>query len=163
LEDQSTGPGTGTDGGIWFSINMTLVWAMSRSDLTLAWDEWRCMTLANHTRHYPHIWSGTLSGPDCYNGAEAPNPGETWGSSIIAMQSNPVNNQHSHSQPLLAYLRLLGLEATADNRLKVRGGSAFTSPTLAIGEDGHGWLEAKGPVSLETPYGPVSGSGRLEW
>ncbi len=163
IKEQSTGPGTGTDGGIWHSINMTLVWAMSHSNLKLAWDEWRCMTLANHTRHYPGIWSGTLSGPDCYNGAEAANPGDTWGNAIIAMQANPVNNQHSHSQPLLAYLRLLGVEVTTDNRLKIGSGSAFSSPILSIREDGHGWLEAKGPVTLETLHGPVSGSGRLEW
>jgi hypothetical protein len=163
MEDQSTGPGTGTDGGIWFSINMTLVWAMARFNRPTAWQEWQAMTLANHTHHYPHIWSGTLSGPDCYNGAEAPNPGDTWGNAMLAMQSNPVNNQHSHSQPLLAYLRLLGLEVTVQNKLRVKGGSTFSSPTMSIREDGHGWLESIGQVCIETPYGEVQGTGRLEW
>lgn len=163
MEHRSTGAGTGTDGGIWFSINMTLVWAASRIDQDLAWDEWRCMTLANHTHHYPHIWSGTLSGPDCYNGPEADRPGETWGSAGFAMQENPVNNQHSHSQPLLAYLRALGVEATADNRLQVRGGAAFESARLSIGADGHGWLETIGEVTVVTPFGEVTGTGRLQW
>jgi hypothetical protein len=163
MKDQSTGPGTGTDGGVWFSINMTLVWAMARFDRQVAWDEWQAMTLSNHTRHYPHIWSGTLSGPDCYNGVEATSPGDTWGNAIIAMQSNPVNNQHSHSQPLLAYLRLLGLEVTAQNRLKVTGGGSFSSPNLFVSEDGHGWLTSKGEVTIESPFGVVKGIGRLEW
>ena len=49
-------PGEGTQGGIWYSINMTLVWAAARYRPAMAKDEWRRMLLANHARHYPTEW-----------------------------------------------------------------------------------------------------------
>jgi hypothetical protein len=157
------GEGAG-GGGIWFSINMTVVWAATRIDPALAWDEWRRMTLSNHQEHYPGVWTGTLSGPDAYNGVESDRPGESWGTQPLAMQANAMNNQHSHSQPLLSYLRLLGIEPLPDGRLRVRGGAGFESRTLRIDTDGHGRLEARGPVTLDTPFGEVRGGpGRVEW
>ncbi len=101
-----------TPGQVWFSVNMTLIWAASRYDPDLAWDEWRRMTLHAHTTAYPGIWTGTLSGPDCYLAPESDRPGETWAlpDAGVAMQAYPVANLHSHSQPLLAYLRLQGVE-----------------------------------------------------
>ncbi len=80
------------------------------------------------------------------------------------MQSNPVNNLHSHAQPLLSYLRLLGLEPLADGRLQVRGGGSWSSPTMRIDADGHGRLIAAGKVALDTPFGPVEGGpGEVIW
>jgi hypothetical protein len=80
------------------------------------------------------------------------------------MQANAMNNQHSHSQPLLSYLRLLGIEPLPDGRLRVRGGAGFESRTVRIDTDGHGRLEARGPVTLDTPFGEVRGGpGRVEW
>ncbi|MEU0881412.1 hypothetical protein ABZ345_22600 [Lentzea sp. NPDC005914] len=101
-----------TPSQVWFSVNMTLVWAASRYDPDLAWDEWRRMTLHAHTTAYPGIWTGTLSGPDCYLAPESDRPGETWALPDlgVAMQAYPVANLHSHSQPLLAYLRLQGVD-----------------------------------------------------
>lgn len=163
ITEFSSGPGTGTDGGIWYAINMTLIWAASRSNQDLAWDEWRRMSLKAHADAYPGIWMGTLSGPDCYNGPEAEAPGETWGAAPISMQANPVNNMHSHAQPLLSYLRLLGVEADTENRLIVGQGASFSSPVLSISEGGHGWAETKGTVTLITPHGEVTGKGRLDW
>ncbi|ANZ40238.1 hypothetical protein BBK82_33610 [Lentzea guizhouensis] len=100
------------DGQVWFAVTMTLVWAASRYDQDLAWDEWRRMTLHAHTAAYPDIWSGTLSGPDCYLPPGSDRPGETWAlpGNGVAMQAYPVANLHSHSQPLLAYLRLRGID-----------------------------------------------------
>lgn len=163
--DVMGGPGEGAGGGgIWFSINMTLVWAAAHVDPELAWDEWRRMTLANHQRHYPGVWTGTLSGPDAYNGVESTRPGETWGSKVLSMQANGMNNQHSHSQPLLSYLRLLGVEPRPDGRLHVGEGASFRSPSFRLAADGHGSLHARGPVALETKFGEVSGGpGRVEW
>ncbi|WP_158102769.1 GH36-type glycosyl hydrolase domain-containing protein [Lentzea kentuckyensis] len=99
-------------GQVWFSVNMTLIWAASRYDPELAWDEWRRMTLHAHTAAYPETWTGTLSGPDCYLAPESDRPGETWALPDVgvAMQAYPVANLHSHSQPLLAHLRLRGVE-----------------------------------------------------
>ncbi len=163
--DLMGGPGEGAGGGgIWFSINMTLIWAAAELDPKLAWDEWRRMTLANHQRHYPGVWTGTLSGPDAYNGIESTRPGETWGSNLLSMQTNAMNNQHSHSQPLFSYLRLLGVEPLADGRLRVGAGASFRSRSFQLAADGHGSLEARGPVVLETKFGEVRGGpGRVEW
>ncbi|WP_439657491.1 GH36-type glycosyl hydrolase domain-containing protein [Lentzea sp. HUAS TT2] len=101
----------GTQGQVWASVNMTLIWAASHYDMDLAWDEWHRMTLHAHTAAYPEVWSGTLSGPDCYLAPDSDRPGETWALPDFgtAMQAYPVANLHSHSQPLLAYLRLNGV------------------------------------------------------
>jgi len=34
-------PGTSVSGGIWPSLNQTLVWALARHDPAMAWDEWK--------------------------------------------------------------------------------------------------------------------------
>jgi hypothetical protein len=143
---------------------MTLIWAAAELDPKLAWDEWRRMTLANHQSHYPGVWTGTLSGPDAYNGVESTRPGETWGSKLLSMQTNAMNNQHSHSQPLLSYLRLLGVEPRPDGRLRVGAGASYRSRSFQLAADGHGSLEARGPVVLGTKFGEVRGGpGRVEW
>lgn len=69
------------------------------------------MTLHAHSAAYPAMWTGTLSGPDCYLAPESGRPGETWALPElgVAMQAYPVANLHSHAQPLFAYLRLLGV------------------------------------------------------
>jgi hypothetical protein len=80
------------------------------------------------------------------------------------MQAFPVNNTHSHSQPLLAYLRLLGVEPTAGGSLAVGKGGRFTSPVFELRSSGRGRLLASGPVTIETPRGPVTGGpGRVRW
>ena len=109
--------GQGTTGGIWYSINMTLVWAAAKMNHPLAWEEWNKMALANHVSSYPNMWEGTLSGPDAWNAPESDRPGRTWTTSLFSMQSFPVNNLHSHSQPVLAYLRLLGIEPSVHGGL----------------------------------------------
>lgn len=161
--------GEGTRGGIWYSINMTLVWAAQRLDPALAWDEWRRMTLAAHAARYPDVWEGTISGPDSYNSPESSRPGRTWAhpGGQVAMQAFPVGNQHSHGQPILSYLRLLGVEPTASGTLRVAGGAAFASRSFEVRADGHGWLRAFGDVTVEGPHlpGPVRGTAGevLRW
>ena len=159
-------PGEGTNGGIWFSINMTLIWAAARVYPELAWNEWRRMTLTAHQEVYPDIWEGTLSGPDEYNAPESPRAGHTWAIPAlnIGMQAFPVNNLHSHAQPLLAYLRLLGIEPTDEGSLRVGSGAEFSSPTFTLRADGSGRLAAAGPVVIETERGPVQGGpGDVTW
>ncbi|MEU6712163.1 hypothetical protein ABZ897_11860 [Nonomuraea sp. NPDC046802] len=125
------GYGPGGVGTIWYAINMTLVWAAAEHLPELAWDWWRRMTLAAHTAAYPDVWEGTLSGPDAYLAPETGRPGRTWDLADvgIAMQAYPVANLHSHSQPLLAYLRLLGVEPFR----RPRGGARFASRALEVG------------------------------
>jgi hypothetical protein len=95
------------------------VWAAARHAPDLAWDEWRRMGLRAHSTAYPDVWTGTLSGPDAYLSPESDRPGETWAwpDLGVAMQAYPVANLHSHSQPLLAYLRLHGVEPTPAGEL----------------------------------------------
>ena len=106
------GYGPGGVGTIWYAINMTLIWAAAEHAPELGWQWWRRMSLAAHTAAYPDVWEGTLSGPDAYLAPETERPGRTWDLADVgvAMQAYPVANLHSHSQPLLAYLRLLGVE-----------------------------------------------------
>lgn len=168
----------GGDGGdreqanVWFAVNATLVWAAASVDGELARDEWRRMTLASHTRAFPRIWEGTLSGPDAYNGPESATPGRTWSipGTPIAMQAFPVANLHSHAQPVLAYLRLLGVEPRPDGSLATAGpcspGLSFASSTFAVDEAGHGRLTAAGPVVVGTAHGTIAGDragGTLRW
>jgi hypothetical protein len=156
--------GEGTAGGIWYAITMTLVWAAARIAPDLAWDEWRRMTLASHTAAYPTIWEGTLSGPDAWNAPESRRQGRTWSAPPISMQAYPVSNMHSHAQPLLAYLRLLGVEPTASGALAVGGGGRFESPTFRLAPSGRGQLLARGPVIVRPARGPERrASGRVSW
>jgi len=158
--------GSGTLGGSWFAIDMTLAWAAAKIDADLAWDVWRRMTLGAHTAAYPEIWEGTLSGPDSWNAPESPRAGRTWTfpGGGIAMQAFPVANLHAHAQPLLAYLRLLGVEPLADGSLHTGSGARFTSQTFALEENGHGRLQAIGDVTLSTAHGTIHGTaGTVRW
>jgi len=160
--------GEGSAGGVWFSINMTLAWAAAKFDPEMAWDEFRSMTLQTHTAAYPAIWEGTISGPDAYNTPESPRPGHTWAwpTRGMGMQSFPVNNLHAHAQVVFTYLRLLGIEPTADGALKVgTGGGTFASQVLKIDGDGHGSLLTVGPVKVLTPTGVFESDrgGELRW
>jgi hypothetical protein len=155
--------GEGVEGGIWLSINMTLIWAAARVDPELGWDEWRRMSLASHARAHPEVWEGTLSGPDAYNAPESPRPGRTWQTAAFAMQAFPVNNLHAHAQPLLAYLRLLGVEPTSRGTLSIGSGASFESGRFSLAEDGSGSLRSSGEVLLETVKGNVAGQGTVTW
>jgi hypothetical protein len=157
--------GDATLGGSWFAIDMTLVWAASRGAPDVAWDAWRRMTLGAHTAAYPSIWEGTLSGPDSWNAPESTRPGRTWSAApAFAMQAFPVNNMHSHAQPLFAYLRLLGVEPTTEGALAVGRGGEFRSRVLQVARSGHGSLRPSGPVVVETSRGVVRGGpGRVRW
>jgi hypothetical protein len=158
--------GEGTGGGVWYSVNMTLVWAAARVNAELAWDEWRRMTLSAHEQAYPGIWEGTISGPDSYNSPESRRPGGTWAhpGGRIAMQAFPVGNLHSHAQPLLSYLRLLGVQPAADGSLQVAGGGSFASRCFELRPDGHGRLSALGDIVVSTPHGTARGpAGEVSW
>jgi hypothetical protein len=163
---QSGGDDLAMRGSIWFAINATLVWAAARTNPTLAWDEWRRMTLAAHTAAYPDIWEGTLSGPDSYLSPELSRAGRTWSLPGIglAMQAYPVSNLHSHAQPLLAYLRLLGIEPGSAGELRTGAGASFQSQVLTLRADGSGQLNAMGEVTVHAAGGhQVTGADTVTW
>ena len=114
--------GTLENGGVWASINGTLIWALAMSDGAMAWDEWKKNSLARHAEAYPEIWYGTWSGPDFYRSILSRHPGETqfqdpnspdpkerseWG---IYWTDFPVMCLHQHAWPLYTAAKLLGLE-----------------------------------------------------
>ena len=113
---EGTPSGEATQGGVWFSITHTLVWAATARRPDLAWDEFMRNTLGNHTSVYPDIWVGVWSGPDAYNSDWSPRPGWTWDIPAFNAfgQRWPIQNVHAHAQPLLSFLRLVGLEPTPE-------------------------------------------------
>lgn len=110
------------NGGVWASINGTLIWALAKKDGAMAWDEWKKNTLARHAEAYPNIWYGIWSGPDFYRSVLSPHPGETqyadlnssdpkersdWGANWTDC---PVMCLHQHAWPLYTSAKLMGLE-----------------------------------------------------
>ena len=114
--------GSVENGGVWASINGTLIWALAKQDGAMAWDEWKKNTLARHAEAYPNIWYGIWSGPDFYRSVLSPHPGETqfadlnssdpkerfdWGANWTDF---PVACLHQHAWPLYTTAKLLGIE-----------------------------------------------------
>jgi len=105
-------PGTVVNGGVWPSLNQTLIWALAQVDARMAWDEWKKNTLAWHADKYPDIWYGVWSGPDTYNSVLSKHPGETVSSMFLHWTDFPVMNMHAHAPTLYSLVKLLGLEFT---------------------------------------------------
>ena len=105
-------PGEQVNGGVWPSLNQTLIWALAGVDGAIAWDEWKKNSFARHAEVYPEIWYGTWSGPDVLNSAQSKQPGATTGGKPFGWTDFPVLNMHTHACPLYALSKLLGLEFT---------------------------------------------------
>jgi hypothetical protein len=105
-------PGTQVNGGVWPSLNQTLIWALAGIDGAMAWDEWKKNSFARHADVYPEIWYGTWSGPDVLNAASSKRPGETTGGKPFGWTDFPVLNMHTHACPLYSLSKLLGLAFT---------------------------------------------------
>lgn len=110
-------PGTQVAGGVWPSLNQTLIWALARVDGPMAWDEWKKNSFARHAEVYPQVWYGTWSGPDVLNSALSKHPGETTGGKPFGWTDFPVLNMHSHACPLYSATKLVGLEFTENGLL----------------------------------------------
>jgi len=102
--------GTQVAGGVWPSLNQTLMWALAGVDGAMAWDEWKKNSFARHAEVYPEIWYGTWSGPDVLNSALSKHPGWTTGGKPFGWTDFPVLNMHTHACPLYALSKLIGLE-----------------------------------------------------
>jgi len=103
-------PGTSINGGIWPSLNATLVWALATVDGRMAWDEWLKNTLSRHAEVYPEIWYNTWSGPDTLNSAQSKHPGETVNGGFLRYTDWPVMNLHAHACSMYSLAKMIGLE-----------------------------------------------------
>jgi len=113
-----------TNGGVWPSINGTLIWALAKSNPVMAWNEYLKNSFANHADKYPDIWYGIWSGPDSYNSDLSRYPGQTmFDESILGGEEKktvgslnwtdfPVMNMHPHAWQLYSVTKLLGIEFT---------------------------------------------------
>lgn len=129
------------NGGVWAAINGLLTWAYALHDVELAWRSLQKQSLACHARTYPHVWYGIWSGPDAYNADYAHRPGETFVHPATPMAEFPVMNSNAHAAPLLALLRLVGIETEPDGiriqpRLVGRGAWSLRTPLLQVEWDG---------------------------
>ena len=120
--------GTGEDGGVWPSLNGTLVWGLALVDGKMAWDEWKKNSFASHADVYPEIWYGTWSGPDTLNSVLNEYPGQTMLSDVLLKKRAgrhrlvfprdfgwtdfPVMNMHPHAWQLYMLAKLLGWNST---------------------------------------------------
>ena len=107
-------PGWDVNGGVWAFIGALTAWGLALHDPQRAW---RCLgkqMLAAHARAYPGIWYGIWSGPDAFNAHFGDRPGETYVQPATPMREFPVMNSNAHAGPLLAVLKLLGVEATPE-------------------------------------------------
>ena len=143
LERGVCGPGDAINGGVWPSLNATLIWALTLVDPKMAWDEWRKNTLARHAEVYPDIWYNTWSGPDTLNSTLSPHPGETVTSGFLHYTDYPVFNVHSHACSLYSLAKVLGMEFSADGVRLAPGlplaSYRFDSPLLGVAKTRSGY------------------------
>jgi len=128
-------PGWDCNGGVWATINALLAWGYATRDPALAWRHLAKQSLAAHADAYPDVWYGIWSGPDAYNAHFGSRPGETFVQPATPMREFPVMNANAHAGPLLALLRVLGIE---------------TEPSGIVVRDR---AHALPPWSLTTPLG----------
>jgi hypothetical protein len=102
------------NGGIWFAMNGLLTWAYGRYDTERAWRSLLKNSMTRHAELYPHVWYGIWSGPDAFNAAYAPRPGETYINFSTPTTDFPVMNLNLHASFLTAVLKLAGIEPTID-------------------------------------------------
>ncbi|MGC2636744.1 MAG: hypothetical protein WA294_06175, partial [Acidobacteriaceae bacterium] len=149
------GAGTVVRGGIWPSLNQTLVWALASVNPAMAWDEWKKNSFAAHAEAYPDIWYGVWSGPDSYNAPFSKDPGATGDPSFHGVDF-PVLNLHSHACFLYSATKLLGIDFT-ERGVTLRPALPapswqFASPLLGVSRSAHGRLEGWYAPSRPGPW-----------
>jgi len=113
--------GMATNGGIWPSINGTLIMALTKIDPAAAYEEWHKNTLAVHSENYPMSWEGTWSGPDTFNSVLSSDPGRTFSiadpesrKKRLAWVDYPVYNLHPHAWTLYNAAGMFAESFTSD-------------------------------------------------
>jgi hypothetical protein len=157
LKEINTPAGTATNGGVWPSINGTLIWALALVAGNLAWDEWKKNCLAYHAEAYPDVWYGIWSGPDTYNSVLSKYAGQTFfdektllvgeAESPLGTGVNwtdfPVMNLHPHAWPLYDTVKLIGATFTQQglelSPCLPQPSYRFTSPLLGLEKSASGY------------------------
>ncbi len=147
-------PGLAVNGGVWPSLNQTLVWALAKVDKGMAWEEWRKNTLAGHAEVYPDVWYHTWSGSDTLNSALNSRPGQTVATGFMKWTDYPVMNMHSHACTLYSLAKLLGVEFT-EGGLRLApalppASYRFDSPLLGVVKTAAGYEGWYGPSKAGT-------------
>jgi hypothetical protein len=147
-------PGTQSNGGVWPSLNQTLIWALAGVDGAMAWDEWKKNSFARHAEVYPEVWYGAWSGPDVLNSALSKHPGGTTGGKPFGWTDFPVLNMHTHACPLYALTKLIGLEFTESGIVLAPklplASFRFESPLLGLIKSADGYEGWYNPSSQTT-------------
>lgn len=111
LDDPSPIGATLTPGAqVWPAISAPLTWGYALSDPARAWKHFTRNTMTAHALAFPESWYGIWSGPDGVSSKS----GWAWKSQVTPMTDFPVQNNNYHSLPLLAALKIAGVEATAE-------------------------------------------------
>lgn len=127
-------------GQAWPAVNGLLAWGYARAAPTSdrAWRALEAMTLRSHARAFPDMWAGIWSASDGSWGATGGDaPGASWSSEVTPMTDFPVMNNNAHALPLLAALRLAGIEPLLDG-----SGLRIATPPIR---------DAAESVELDTP------------
>jgi hypothetical protein len=122
---------------VWPAISAPLTWGYAVSDPELAWQHFTRNTMAAHALAFPDVWYGIWSGPDGVSSKD----GLAWKSQVTPMTDFPVQNNNYHAMPLLAALRMAGIDATASGivvsaRLP-RDRYALRTRVIDLERDGH--------------------------
>lgn len=153
--------GMRVNGGIWPSINGTLIWALSLVDNNMAWDEWKKNTLAFHAENYPEVWYGIWSGPDVYNSDLSKYPGQTHFSEDLISSNKkegepiydetfgvnwtdfPIMDLHPHAWPIYNTIHLIGAKFTLEGveltPILPQNEYKFSSPILGFEKSKEGY------------------------
>jgi hypothetical protein len=99
------------EGQVWPAIADLLPWGYARFDEARAWSTFTRTTLTAHAQAFPDTWCGIWSATDGHYGKTGSAlPGHAWFSALTPMTDFPVMNANAHAMPLLALIRLAGIE-----------------------------------------------------
>lgn len=159
-------------GQVWPAISALLTWGYANSDEQLAFDHLARNTMAAHAVAYPEVWYGIWSGPDGLNGPGGDRPGESWYSPVTPMVDFPVMNNNQHAMPMLAAIRVAGVDATSKGiRIAPHVPSKMFSLKTALidvfqrGDSLYGTYRPLGggnrTIDVRSPVGFLIGSAKL--
>ncbi|PSW10289.1 hypothetical protein C9J01_18945 [Photobacterium rosenbergii] len=80
-----------------------------------------------------------------------------------SMQSFPICNTHAHTNPILGLLHIGGVFVNEDCELTVGTGIEFEAPHWKLNKDGSGWIMTDQEITVHSPNGKFTGTGKVEF